>query len=202
MLLLAACELESGGDADGADSTMAAGDQPHVMAANDTVAGRYLVVIGGCNDCHTPGFMQDPNSVPEAQWLTGLPIGFRGPWGTSYPRNLRLTAQQWDEETWVQTLRTRHTLPPMPWHSVNNMSEHDTRAIYRYIRSLGPAGQAAPLPAPPGQEPTTPYFDFVPQHMERMPGGPPPGSPAAPGPATPAPTTPSPTPPADTARTL
>jgi mono/diheme cytochrome c family protein len=27
-----------------------------VAAASQVDAGRYLVKIGGCNDCHTPGF--------------------------------------------------------------------------------------------------------------------------------------------------
>src|SRR5690606_11684833 len=131
--------------------------------------GRYYVVVAGCNDCHTPGFMEDPDGVPEAQWLTGMPIGFRGPWGTSYPHNLRLRVQEMDEAEWLSTLHTRHALPPMPWHAVNNLSERDARAVYAYVRSLGPTGDPAPQALPPGQEPTTPYFDFVPQHMERMP---------------------------------
>ena len=28
----------------------------HIAAASPVEAGRYLVKIGGCNDCHTPGF--------------------------------------------------------------------------------------------------------------------------------------------------
>src|SRR5690606_28637616 len=124
--------------------------------------GRYYVVVAGCNDCHTPGFMENADGVPEAQWLTGMPVGFRGPWGTSYPQNLRLRAQEMDEAEWLSALRTRHALPPMPWHAVNHLSERDARAVYAYVRSLGPAGEPAPQALPPGQEPVTPYFDFVP----------------------------------------
>src|SRR5438309_826042 len=51
--------------------------------------GRYLVQIAGCNDCHTPGYMQTEGKVPEAQWLTGDHFGWRGPWGTTYAVNLR-----------------------------------------------------------------------------------------------------------------
>jgi hypothetical protein len=181
-IFIAACRVEPDGGTDApADSTA----RPYVMASDSIAAGRYLVIIAGCNDCHTPGFMENAASVPESNWLTGVPMGFRGPWGTSYPRNLRLTTSQMDADTWVQTLQTRTALPPMPWHSVNSMSERDLRAIYHFIRTLSPIGEPAPLPVPPGQEPTTPYFDFVPQHLERL-GGP------APAPPTP--------PPADTAR--
>src|SRR5690606_11857572 len=152
---------------------------PSRRAASHVEPRRYYVVVAGCNDCHTPGGLENPGSAPEAQWLTGLPVGFRGPWGTSCPRNLRLSVQEMDEATWLHTLRTRHTLPPMPWHAVNHLSERDARAVYRFIRSLGPAGQPTPEPVPPGQEPATPYFDFVPQHMERMPSMPP-GTPPPP----------------------
>lgn len=141
---------------------------PYIHANNPVEAGRYLVLVGGCNDCHTPGFLENGLSVPEAQWLTGLPIGFRGPWGTSYPVNLRLSVAQYPEDAWVNMLHTRHTLPPMPWHAVNSMSEQDVRALYAYITSLGEGGMPAPQAVPPGEEPTTPYFDFVPQHMERL----------------------------------
>ena len=33
--------------------------------------GRYLVEIGGCNDCHTPGYAMSGGKVPEKQWLVG-----------------------------------------------------------------------------------------------------------------------------------
>ena len=174
LVLLAACEVDApADDSVAADSTAG----PYIHAASDVEAGRYYVTVAGCNDCHTPGFMEDPAGVPEAQWLTGMPIGFRGPWGTSYPQNLRLRAQQLDEAAWTARLQSTG-LPPMPWHAVNHLSERDARAVYAFIRSLGPAGQPAPLALPPGQEPATPYFDFTPQHMERMPSSPPGAAPA------------------------
>jgi mono/diheme cytochrome c family protein len=33
--------------------------------------GRYLIQVGGCNDCHTPAYPEKGGKVPEAQWLTG-----------------------------------------------------------------------------------------------------------------------------------
>ena len=55
--------------------------------------GRYLVKIAGCNDCHTPGYAQAGGSVPENKWLMGDTLGYQGPWGTTYPVNLRLYMQ-------------------------------------------------------------------------------------------------------------
>jgi hypothetical protein len=59
-------------------------------------------------------------------------------------------------------LKTRTSLPPMPWMNVNQMAEADMRAIYQYFRSLGPAGEQPPSPVPPDQEPTTPYLSLAP----------------------------------------
>lgn len=140
-----------------------AADVPHVAGtASVEEAGRYLVTIGGCHDCHTPGFPEVGWEVPESEWLTGLPVGWRGPWGTTYGRNLRLTVQRLSEDQWVEMLRTRTALPPMPWASINRMSEPDLRAIYRFIASLGPGGEAMPPSVPPGEEPSTPFIVLAP----------------------------------------
>ena len=136
---------------------------PHVSGTQSAIeAGRYLTTIGGCHDCHTPGFGERAWEVPESDWFTGLPVGWRGPWGTTYAANLRLTVQNLSEDDWVEVLRTRQALPPMPWPNINRMSETDTRAIYLFIRSLGPAGEAMPVAVPPDQEPSTPFIPLAP----------------------------------------
>lgn len=122
--------------------------------------GRYLVKIAGCNDCHTPGYAQTGGKVPEAQWLTGDALGWRGPWGTTYPSNLRMYMSSLSETQWVQRAKTMQTRPPMPWFALRDMSEQDLKALYHYVRSLGPGGQAAPAYVPPGKEPRTPYVQF------------------------------------------
>ena len=61
------------------------------FAADESIErGRYLIETSGCNDCHTAGYAQAEGKVPEAQWLTGDRLGWRGPWGTTYGTNLRL----------------------------------------------------------------------------------------------------------------
>lgn len=133
-----------------------------VTGPDDVEVGRYLVAVGGCNDCHTPGFAANAGHVPEARRLQGNPVGYRGPWGVTYASNLRLTVTHVDEEAWVSMLKTRSSSPPMSWPSVHAMTEDNQRAVYRYIRSLGAAGQPAPTNLPPGEEPNTPYVDFRP----------------------------------------
>ena len=137
--------------------------QPHVAAVSAVDAGRYLVIVGGCNDCHTPAFAETGGQVPENEWLTGVAVGWRGPWGTTYASNLRLIVQGLSEEAFLEVMRNRKERPPMPWQNVNHLSPADAAAIYQYIRSLGPRGEAMPTAVAADVEPTTPYFLFVPQ---------------------------------------
>jgi cytochrome c553 len=138
---------------------------PHVSGATPEEAGRYITTIGGCHDCHTPRFLETGWEVPESEWFTGVPVGWRGPWGTTYGSNLRLTVQRLTEDQFVETLKTRKALPPMPWPLVSNMHESDMRAVYKYLKSLGPAGEEMPAPLPPNQEPTTPFVVLAPPTM-------------------------------------
>lgn len=133
-----------------------------VTGASDIEIGRYLTRIGGCNDCHTPGYLQADGRLPESRWLTGNPVGFRGPWGVTYASNLRLTVQTISEDDWVAMLAERNDAPPMPWPITKAMSEANRRALYRYIRSLGPAGPQTPPRLAPDEKPSTAYVDMAP----------------------------------------
>ncbi len=124
--------------------------------------GRYLVTIGGCNDCHTPGYPETGAKVPEKEWLTGVPVGYQGPWGTSYPANLRLVLNSMTEAQWLKHAR-QERLPPMPWFNLRVMTDEDLKAVYAFVRSLGSAGVATPAYVAPGGKVNTPYFVFVPQ---------------------------------------
>ena len=121
--------------------------------------GRYLAQTAGCNDCHTPGYAAADGRVPESLWLTGDALGWRGPWGTTYPSNLRLQFQQMSEAQWLQRAR-QPMRPPMPWFALRDMADTDLKAIYAYVRAAGPAGQAAPAYAPPGTAVKTPVVVF------------------------------------------
>ncbi len=125
--------------------------------------GKMLVAFGGCNECHTPGWQDSDGKVPPARWMTGSGIGFRGPWGTIYPVNVRLWFQESTEADWLHSVETRGGHPPMKWTDLRFLSIDDRRAVYRFIHSLGPAGTPAPADVPPGREPTTPYINVVPE---------------------------------------
>ena len=84
-----------------------------------------------------------------------------GPWGTTYAANLRLKAAEMDEAGWLKYTAELHTRPIMPDFNVRAMHEDDRRALYRFIKSLGPGGQKAPEYLPPGQTPPLPYLQMV-----------------------------------------
>jgi len=120
--------------------------------------GRYLVTVGNCNDCHTQGFAPRDGDVPESEWLKGGSLGFNGPWGTTYASNLRSTVSNMTEAQWVPFAKSLKTRPPMPWFNLNRWTDQDLRALYQYIKSLGPAGNRAPTFVPPDKQAPPPYI--------------------------------------------
>lgn len=121
--------------------------------------GEYLVRIGGCNDCHTQGYPEAGGDVPLDKWLTGSPLGWRGPWGTTYASNLRLLIPTLTEEQWIQLAQNTQWMPPMPWWALRDMKESDLSDMYYFIKSLGPAGEIMPSYVPPGKTPQGQYIE-------------------------------------------
>lgn len=121
--------------------------------------GRYLAKTAGCNDCHTAGYGLSGGQVDEKQWLTGDSLGWQGPWGTTYPINVRLFMQNLTAQQWLQVARNP-ARPPMPWFALRDMTDQDLLALYHFVRSLGPAGKPAPEYVPPGQPVKTPVVTF------------------------------------------
>jgi hypothetical protein len=71
--------------------------------------------------------------------------------------------QTLSEDAWVQFAHTVSGRPPMPFWTLHTMTAQDLRAMYQFIKSLGPKGAPAPAGLPPGEEPKTPFILFVPQ---------------------------------------
>jgi mono/diheme cytochrome c family protein len=136
--------------------------KPAAAAPNATIErGRYIVEIGGCNDCHTAGYANAGGKAEEADRLKGDTLGYRGPWGTSYPTNLRLSIGKLSEDAWVKYAKALMTNPPMPWFNIRAMTEADQRALYQYVKSLpGAAGTASPVFLTPDKAPKQPYSQW------------------------------------------
>ena len=130
--------------------------------------GKTVSIVGGCHDCHTPGYSEANGAIDPAMALNGNPVGFRGPWGTTYAMNLRILADGMSEDDWVKFLKTFTARPPMPYYNVHALDEVQMRSLHMYIASLGAAGDPAPNYVPPGQDPITPYLVFAPPVMPKQ----------------------------------
>lgn len=149
VLVAAACLAGMAEAADNASGTLPA----------DVTRGKYLVQVAGCNDCHTAGYAETGGKVEESKWLLGDRLGWRGPWGTTYATNLRLAVKEMTAEQFVA--RSRSPLrPPMPWFNLVAMRDGDVKAIYAYLKHLGPAGEPAPDYLTPDKTPAGPVVTF------------------------------------------
>ncbi|MGN6103401.1 MAG: hypothetical protein ACTHOR_19870 [Devosia sp.] len=137
-------------------------DQPSAPSAE---YGKYVSILGGCNDCHTPGYNESGGQIDPAKALIGNTMGYQGPWGTTYPTNLRLLASTMTEDDWVKFLDTFKARPPMPYYNVNAMNETMKRSLHKYLISLGKAGDPAPDYVPPGGKVKFPYVVEAPPTM-------------------------------------
>ncbi len=123
--------------------------------------GRYMMVVGSCNDCHTAEFAPRDGKVPEEDWLLGSsPLGFRGPWGTTYAPNLRAVVSKMSEVQWVAYARTLRTRPPMPWFNLSQWKEADLKALYQYIKRMPAVATPVNAYVPPEKEPQPPYVQW------------------------------------------
>lgn len=141
--------------------TMASAQTKSESLPDQVARGRYLIKITGCNDCHTPQYGLKGGDVPEKDWLIGDHVGWKGPWGVTYPTNLRSRVQNMKEKEFIQYAKTLRALPPMPWYSLKAMSDKDLAAIYYFIKSLGPNANIVPSAVAPGETVKGPYLDMT-----------------------------------------
>ena len=140
--------------------------RPQAVAPAGTAArGAQLVMLGGCNDCHTPKLQNGAPDVsrtlsghPENAPLAPVVVGgapanllltcWRGPWGVSLSRNLTPDKEtgigSWTLADFKKTIRTgvnpkgEVLLPPMPIGELQNLPDQDLDAIYAYLRTVKP----------------------------------------------------------------
>jgi mono/diheme cytochrome c family protein len=133
--------------------------------------GKYLVTIGSCNDCHTPGyFLGKPDF---SRRLAGSDVGFTIPGvGAFVGRNLTPDKEtglgNWTDDQIISAITAgirpdgRRLAPIMPWQGLSHLSSDDAHAIVAYLRSLPPVKNAVPGPFGPKEVPTTLVFTIVP----------------------------------------
>ena len=133
--------------------------------------GKYLVTIGGCQDCHTPGhFFGKPDMT---RVLGGSEVGFDIPGvGTFYGPNLTPDKTTglggWTDAQVTTALRTgvrpdgRVLAPIMPWRALAVLTDQDAAALVAYLRSLPPVANKVPGPFGPAETPTSFVMKMLP----------------------------------------
>jgi mono/diheme cytochrome c family protein len=138
--------------------------------AENLARGRAITYSSGCVDCHTPGtFYGAPDTT---RYLSGSELGWEGPWGVTYPRNLTPDTEtgigSWTEEQIINAVRTgirpdgTMLLPPMPWPAYSHMSDADAKALAAYLKSIPAVKHKAPDRVPPGTKFAGPRLIFPP----------------------------------------
>jgi mono/diheme cytochrome c family protein len=146
--------------------------------------GKYLVTLGGCGDCHTPGtFLGRPDT---ARLLGGSDVGFAIPGaGVFVGRNLTPDKETglggWTSEQIVKAITTgkrpdgRVLAPIMPWSALAQLTSADVQAIAAYLKSIPPVNNAVPGPFGPNEKPSVLVFTIIPGDVyAAMPKPPPP----------------------------
>jgi mono/diheme cytochrome c family protein len=140
-------------------------------ATEDPIArGHRIVYTSGCVDCHTPGsFYGAPDTT---RMLAGSELGWQGPWGISFPRNLTPDSTTgigtWTEDQIVTAVREGRRpdgtalLPPMPWPVYSRLTDEDAHALAKYLKSLPPVVHDVPKAQPPGGKTDRPVLVLPP----------------------------------------
>ncbi|HUZ74057.1 MAG TPA: cytochrome c [Stellaceae bacterium] len=149
-----------------------------------TKRGKYLVEIGGCSDCHTPGsFLGHPDMK---RFLGGSEVGFAIPGlGVFVPRNLTPDKEtglgKWTRKQIITAFTTgkrpdgRMLAPIMPWRGLSHLTHRDAEAIAAYLQSLPPVRNAVAGPFGPTEKATTFVMTVLPADVYNGLPKPPPG---------------------------
>ncbi len=133
--------------------------------------GKYLVTIGGCGDCLTPGYFLGKPDFSRS--LGGSDVGFGIPGvGAFVGRNLTPDKEtglgNWTDDQIITAFTTglrpdgRKLAPIMPWQDLAHLDREDALAIVAYLRSLPPVRNAVPGPFGPKEVPSTLVMTIIP----------------------------------------
>lgn len=140
-------------------------------ASRQVERGKYLVNLGGCMDCHTPGYFLGKPDM--ARYMGGSEVGFEMPGlGVFYGPNLTPDKEtglgNWTAQQIVTALQTgarpdkRILAPIMPWPALAKLTKDDVRAIAAYLKSLPPVKNKVPGPFGLSETPTSFVMKIVP----------------------------------------
>jgi mono/diheme cytochrome c family protein len=133
--------------------------------------GQYLVILAGCNDCHTPGFFL--GKPDTAKYLGGSDVGFEIPGLGVFPgRNITPDKAtgigNWTDEQIATALTSgkrpdgRQLAPIMPYASFTHMTKDDVAAVVAFLRSIPPVKNEVAGPFKPGDKVSIFTFRILP----------------------------------------
>jgi mono/diheme cytochrome c family protein len=117
--------------------------------------GKYLVMLGSCTDCHTPGYFFGKPDM--ARYLGGSEVGFEIPgFGVFHGPNLTPDSEtglgNWTIAQIVTAIQTgkrpdgRELAPIMPWRAFANLTKDDVTAIAVFLKSIPAVKNKVPGP--------------------------------------------------------
>jgi mono/diheme cytochrome c family protein len=143
--------------------------------------GKYLVQLGGCLDCHTPGYFFGKPDM--SRYLGGSDVGFQVPRvGVFVGPNLTPDPEtglgRWTSEQITKALRTgvrpdgRVLSPIMPWLAFSNLTPVDMDALVAFLKSLRPVKNKVPGPFSAKEDPSVFVLTLIPPKAAGRPAAP------------------------------
>lgn len=144
--------------------TMVGNWRAEAAGRESLLRGKYLVALGLCNDCHTPGYFFGKPDM--SRFLGGSEVGFQIPeLGVFHGPNLTPDDEtglgRWSADDIVRAIQTgarpdgRILAPIMPWHAFAEMTKDDAYAVAAFLKSLPPVPNKVPGPFGPTETPTS-----------------------------------------------
>jgi mono/diheme cytochrome c family protein len=125
------------------------GSLPFAASADEAqvARGRYLVIIAGCSDCHTPGALIGAPDMKR--YLAGSDVGFSIPGqGVFVGQNLTPDNEtgigSWTDEQIITAIRKgkrpdgTELSGVMPYPALSHLTDEDAQAIAAFLKSLPP----------------------------------------------------------------
>lgn len=126
--------------------------------------GKYLINACGVLSHHTP--IGKDGKPDLTKFLGGSNIGYQGPWGVIYPKNLTpdidtgIGAISNDEIKNIIREEGANGRPPLFYDYYKNLTEEDLDCIVEYLRNLTPVVNKVNADLQPGVAPKTPVINL------------------------------------------
>ncbi len=141
------------------------------LAETQVEHGKYLVELGGCTDCHTPGHLLGHPDM--ARYLGGSDVGFGIPGdgvfvGPNLTPDKETGLGNWTEQQIVTAITAgerpdgRMLAPIMPWRGLSHLTKSDALAIAAFLKSIPAVKNKVAGPFGPDAQPSVFVMSVLP----------------------------------------